>query len=230
MTFKREYLALPKPIAAQYATPSGVVCVQVIVPDGLPHLALLQGLMATLTDASAWQGDDADRAALAAIWQNAYTITDWEECEEGMDGYANRVTLWHRFANVYVGSAIVQVINTGTIFNGYAHATTPANGDSSYQNCWLTPGDYTIKMLCLKTTSAGKIFAFVANETTLYQETVFNDVDLYASPAVNNQLVTGTFTITEPTDRFYVQCVSKNALSSGYDLPLICFDIVKDLP
>jgi len=55
-------------------------------------------------------------------------------------------------------------------------------------------------------------------------------VDLYASPAVNNQLVTGTFTITEPTDRFYVQCVSKNALSSGYDLPLICFDIVKDLP
>jgi len=230
MTFRREFFTLPKPITSQFTVPSGAVCVQVKVPDSLAHIALLQGLLASLTEADKWQGEDTERTVQAQMWLDTYVTTDWGECEDPMPVYGSQVTLWHRFANVYIGTGIVAVINTGTIFNHYAHASTPANGDSSYQNCYLVPGDYTIKMLCLKTTSAGKIFAFVANETTLYQETVFNEVDLYASPAVNNQLVTGAFTITEPVDRFYVQVISKNASSTGYDLPLICFDIVKDVP
>jgi len=227
MTFKREYLALPKPIAAQYATPSGVVCVQVVVPDGLQHLALLQGLMATLTDANAWQGDDADRAALAAIWQNAYTLTDWEGCDDMGLGYQNHQTLWYRFANVYIGNPIATTITATNIWGHWCFQSPAANGDAAYIDCNMLPGNYRARLSYTKAASAGKISINLSNETTLYTEFLFVDLDMYASTNQVNQLAVVDFEITEEVQRCYFIQSGKNASSSGYNSFLTVLDITR---
>jgi len=80
MTFKRETFRMDKPIAANYVTPSGVMCVQVMIPDDVEHVAILQGLMAQVTNPENWQGTEADRAQLAYLWEVPYVLTDWGQC------------------------------------------------------------------------------------------------------------------------------------------------------
>lgn len=231
MTSRRQYVPLPKPVTSEYTVPSGTVCIQVLIPDSLAHLALLQGFCAVLTDSNNWDGEEADRAALAASWQAAYVTTDWEGCVDAdRIGLLNQVTLFQRFSTAYIGGGLTVVNASTTPFNYFMQHSPTAIGDSSYQNCYLPAGDYTAKMLCEKRNNAGKALVFLANENTSYQETVFNEVDMYNSTTLAAQILTATFTLDEDVNRCYWQCISKNASSSNYGQFITCTVFEKVIP
>jgi len=75
-----EILELTKPHADQFPIVDGLMCVEVKLPNDLAYLALLQGFVAQMTNYWSYQGDNPDRKAVARLMQNAYTITDWDNC------------------------------------------------------------------------------------------------------------------------------------------------------
>jgi len=75
-----EILELTKPHADQFPIVDGLMCVEVKLPADLAYLALLQGFVAQMTNYWSYQGDNPDRKAVAGLMQNAYTITDWDNC------------------------------------------------------------------------------------------------------------------------------------------------------
>jgi len=77
---KRQNYLFEKPIASQYSVPSGAFCIEILVPDALEHLYLVQGLLAACTKPQFWDGTDDEKEALAAIWQEVYSAMDWESC------------------------------------------------------------------------------------------------------------------------------------------------------
>lgn len=60
--------------------PEGLRCVSVLIPDDVFHLQLLAGLVGLATKATNWEGEQADREAVALLWNTGYQETDWEGC------------------------------------------------------------------------------------------------------------------------------------------------------
>jgi len=63
-----------------YPVVTGLRCVEVKIPDDDTYLHALAGFIAVLGKSWAFQGDEADRFERAALWQQAYSETTWENC------------------------------------------------------------------------------------------------------------------------------------------------------
>jgi len=80
MSSRRQIFPFEKPLASQYSVPSGAFCIEILVPDALEHLYVVQGLLAACTRPEFWDGTEEEQNALAAIWQEVYAAMDWESC------------------------------------------------------------------------------------------------------------------------------------------------------
>lgn len=228
MTFRRESFRLEKPVAANYVTPSGVMCVEVKVPDDDEHVALLQGLAAQLTNPENWQGTEAEKAQLAYLWEVAYIETDWSNCVTPTEtGNQARVSFWHRWAEVTTGNALQINVDAAVLWGHYCRQNAAAQGDDNYQDCWLSAGEYEISILYYRLTNNAKItvtFQFQADMSTVL---AFQDVDLYGT-TLPNQVISNAFTLTKSGHyRVYWAAPDKNASSSGYALPLTLTEVWK---
>lgn len=60
--------------------PDGMRCVRVFVPDDDFYVRLLAAVVNLPTMATNWEGEQENRDAVAALFNSAYTFTDWDGC------------------------------------------------------------------------------------------------------------------------------------------------------
>lgn len=224
MTFKRQWLVLPRPIALDYNVPSGTLCVQVRIPDDLEHLALLQGLMARLTVAENWQGDAADTVPLAARWQQAYIDTDWSNCLNVDQSADNSLIIFADNFAVDTGNALQITISNTQRHNFYVRQNPSILGQITEVERYLTNGTWNYRLTGVKSTNSGiSIMQVVDPDSTI--TTVFTQ-DFYQAGGLANFTLTGTFTINEPgRTKFSFGTTGKHTSSTGYDLLLTCLEL-----
>jgi len=228
MTFRRENFRLEKPVAANYVTPSGVMCVQVMVPDDNEHVALLQGLMANLTNAENWQGTEAEKAQLSYLWEVAYVQTDWGQCVTPSEaGNQARVSLWHRWAQIAAGNALQVNVDATVLYGHYVRQNTAASGDETYQDCWLSAGTYAYRVLYYRLTVNGQLDLLLVYQPDSSITTIVTAAEMYGT-ALQNQVISGTFTISNSGQyKLHFKIATKNAASSGFGAPLTMTEIWK---
>jgi len=229
MTSRRSYQAVPKPLTSEYSAPSGAVCITLQIPDALVHLYLLQGIVAMLTNADFWDGPADEQVAIAAAWQAAYTDTDWSFCVSPSEaGTQSRVSFWHRWDEILFGAALSIAVDTAVIWNYYAVQLTPTQGDARYQIAYLPAGDYQVRVLYQRLANAGNLTLFLQDIDNNTVATPINAADMHGT-TLRNQVLTGTFTLTEPGYYFFIwQIPSKNAASTGYNSALTMTEVWKE--
>lgn len=224
MTFKRQWLALPKPVALDYNVPSGTLCVQVQVPDDLEHLALLQGLMARLTVAENWQGDAADTVPLAARWQQAYIDTDWSNCLNVDQTADNSLIIFGNTLQVNTGNPIQVIIATTQRHNFYVRQNPSTLGAIMYARRYLTNGTWNYQLTTVKSTNSC-IGTMQLTDPSGPISTLFTQ-DFYQAGGAANFVMSGTFDIIEPGQAtFWFGATGKNANSTGYDFLITCLEL-----
>lgn len=60
-------------------------CVSVMIPDDEEYVRILAGLVAQMTNATNWEGSEADRRVRAEMCLNGYVATDWGDCMDCAD-------------------------------------------------------------------------------------------------------------------------------------------------
>lgn len=217
MTFKREFFRFEKPIAANYDTPSGVSCFQLYIPDALDHLYILQGLMAALTKEDFWDGTASWKAQMAYMWQAGYDATDWSNCvNPSQVGLQDFIVLNQVFTEVVSGGALLftKTINNGGIVSQTGNAINDHWKISDFR---LRPGTYQHKMQVQMSTLAGMLHLWIEPDGGGTDIDLYNTIDLYASPALENAIYTTTFTIaTDGLYELHGQVPAKRAAAVGY--------------
>lgn len=213
-----------------YPATDQLQCITIYIPAGDEFKWLLAGLLRLPATESSYQDPDSEQAqGLADIWREGYDLTDWGGCMNNNElSEQARVTLWHKWSQVYVGNALQENIDALCVFSVFWRQNTAALGDSSYQDMSLGPGNYQCRVLAQKLSNNGKLTLLAANETTFYQEFIFTDADLYNASTLRNQVLTASFTLDERVDRLYIMCGAKNASSSGYAIPLTQIEIWRE--
>jgi len=212
MTFKRETFRMDKPIAANYVTPSGVMCVQVMIPDDVEHVAILQGLMAQVTNPENWQGTEADRAQLAYLWEVPYVLTDWGQCVTQLLPTINLFSV-----NASVSGGALTFTQGAFMPFGYSMDTDIVANRNIRHNVWLPVGTYECIWHYAKTVSSGNADLLLTDDSGSVYETIANNIDMYG--LFNARFVNGQqFDVT--AEGFYQIRVAndgtKNAASAGY--------------
>lgn len=217
---RREIARLDKPITAQFDSPSGLSCVTVQTPDSFSHRALLQGMLSHLCDKDFWAGELADREAMAQLWLDAYTATDWSDCLTSQWLLGN-TRIYPEQATTVSGGAIGWVGVTGQANGGVFRQATPAINDTLTFKVALKAGSYVLNVLAAKSSSQG-IQTIKLDGTTLATFDWYN-----ASVVVNSMQNTvigvsddGLYTLTS-------EMLSKNASSANYTLSMNYIDFLR---
>jgi len=224
MTFKRQWLVLPKPVALDYNVPSGTLCVTVKIPDDLEHLALLQGLMARLTVPENWQGDAADTVPLAARWQQAYIDTDWSNCLNVDQTADNSLIIFGDTLVVNVGNAIQTVISAAQRHNFYVRQNPSILGGIVQAERFLTAGTWNYRLTTVKSTNSCigimQVIDPSGPSTTLFTQ------DFFQVGGQANFVKSGTFDIIESgRAKFSFGVNGINPSSTGYDYNITCLEL-----
>jgi len=216
---KREFARLDKPIAAQFDSPSGLSCVTVQTPDSFSHRALLQGMLSHLCEEKFWSGELADREAMAQLWLDAYTATDWSTCLTSQWLLGN-TRVYPEQATTVAGGAIAWAAVTGQANGGIFRQATPAVNDKLTFKVALKAGNYAMNVLALKTSGQG-IQTIKLGATTLATFDWYNATNVLNSmqSAVIGVADDGLYTLTS-------EIASKNASSSGYTLSMNFIDFL----
>jgi len=83
---KRGYqVAIDKLITQQYPLPEGYRCVSVWIPDDDAYMPVLAFWLGMLAKSWFWLGDDSERFARAALWNEAYALNTWDGCMDCLD-------------------------------------------------------------------------------------------------------------------------------------------------
>lgn len=215
--FRREYFSLPKPIAANYDTPSGVLCVQVSVPDDVEHLRILQGLMAMATQPDFWQGSEAEAAQRAYLWEVAYEATTWEDCQ--VDRLPT-IDVYLCNEAVVSGGTLTYTTRAELPFGFTMFSDTTINRYITAQSYWLKAGTYSYSGWYTKNTSSGIVSVSIGNAGGSIN-VGSGSVDQYAA-AFGGRFQLTDSAVVIPDDDFYNFEVRnkglKNASSTGYSV------------
>lgn len=208
MTFRRESFRMEKPVAANYVTPSGVTCVQVKVPDDNEHVALLQGLMAQLTNPDNWQGTEAERAQLAYLWEVAYVATDWGQC---VTNNLLQIVLFTINATPLAGAGSLSYNVSSDLPFGFTQFNTGGTLFGMEQPVWLPAGEFTYQGWSTRSTSGGNTDVAITDGTTVI-DTIVTGVNQNGTFGTRIQS-TGTFTI--PTTGLLKVVAANNGTGVG---------------
>ena len=208
MTFRRESFRMEKPVAANYVTPSGVMCIQVLVPDDVEHVALLQGLMAQLTNIENWQGTEADCAQLSYLWEASYVLTDWSVCEVADMAQIDLFTI---NAVPLAGAGALTYNASATLPFGYAMSNASTTLYGMEQPVWLAAGEYDYDGWSSLTTNGGNTGVTITDGASVI-DTILASVNQSGTFGTRVHS-TGTFTI--PDDGFYKVVAANNGTGAG---------------
>jgi len=217
---KREIARLDKPIAAQFDSPTGLSCVTVQTPDSFSHRALLQGMLSHLCEPEFWSGELADREAMAQLWLDAYTATDWSECLTSQWLLGN-VRVYPEQAITVSGAGLAWADVTGQAYGGIFRQTTGAINDKLTFNVALKAGGYALVVHGNKNSSRG-IQAVKLDGVTQ------GTFDWYNATLQLNQTQNTVISIAD--DGLYEltsEMNSKNASSTGYTLQINYIDFLR---
>lgn len=212
-----------------YPATDELQCITVYIPAGDEFKWLLAGLLRLPSLATSYQDPESEQAqGLADVWRDGYDLTDWEGCVNPVNvGALSRTTLWHRWATVTTGNPIQVLTTTAQEFNVVARQNPPGANDDSYQDVWLPEGEYSMRVLYIRGTSNGILTVVFQHQPDLTTVVPINMVDLYGV-AANNQILTATFTLTQPGHyKVYFVTQGKNPSSSNYYIQITCTEIWK---
>lgn len=208
MTFRRETFRMEKPVAANYVTPSGVMCVQVLVPDDVEHVALLQGLMAQLTNMDNWQGTEADRAQLSYLWEASYVLTDWSVCE--VADYA-QIDIFCINSELLSGAGTKTYNASATLPFGYSMSNTNNSGYGFEDFLYLKAGEYNYHGWASLITNGGNTVVAIVDGVSVI-DTIIASVS-QAGAFGTRVHHTGSFTI--PADGLYRIVAANDGTGGG---------------
>jgi len=173
-------ISIPKFRAALFPSPSGQRCFQLLLPDDDSFAQLVAGLYALATDADNWDGDDADREALAQAFLDAYTAMDWSSCLTS-DWLITAQRIHPRTIYFQDGNAQAWFGNSSSEGAGYWAQSAPAINDALYWDVALKAGKYTIYVNYTKFAGSGKLRLYIDG-------TQHMDFDMYASATIVNEV------------------------------------------
>lgn len=115
-------------------------------------------------------------------------------------------------------SPVTLVLDGNQYLFHYVRQTPNAINDQVHFTCYMDSGDYDIRHSYVKVSFSGKLSIYIWKQfgdgAIL---TPVNQVDMYSAATSYNQIITGTFTLTEPGEYKVVMGVpAKNASASGY--------------
>jgi hypothetical protein len=213
MTSRRAYFACAKPITGDYIVPQGTMCVPLIVPNDDEHFALLQGLMAKLTQYENWDGIEEDNKLMAEIWQEAYVLNDWSNCPVPEDVMLN-IDLW--CANASSNGTPVYGDASFMPFSGVMQTETPATTPSRYLRniVWLKAGTYEYTGWYAKQTTCGKTTIHLRSYPAGSIVDALSEID---QNGLFNAALKKTGTLTVLADDFYsIDATNTAAVGGNY--------------
>lgn len=171
------------PVIAQfnqdrYAATSAVRCIQVYIPDDDSYMPLLAGLLALPGDATNYQEPDSAQAeGVAAVWLDAYILTDWEGCTMPDEwGFQDRFFLGGAFVENNAGNAVISgfFTNAGLV---YFQNPASAGNEGRYRNIRLRAGRYVMKWQTGRSNAVAIVDVFMSGNLNSFY--VWEDLDLY---------------------------------------------------
>jgi hypothetical protein len=127
---------------------------------------------------------------------------------------------FHQGSIVTNGNAIAPNIDTAQWFNTYARQNAPAINDSFEWTMLLEAGDYKLDVIWIRAVANGYLsWSFEGNAP--------GDIDMYGTTA-RNMVTTFDITLEESKlQTFLGYCLGKNPSSTGYQIPVTCFQVRK---
>jgi len=199
----------------QYAATEDTRCIQVVIPDDDSYVPLLAGLLALAGRPENYLIPDSDQAeGVAAIWSDAYRLSDWEGCN--VQRYASTyIDLWSFMATVNAG-AYTLTSQTTQVFAFYSVTDTTANRHI-ISVVRLVPGSYSIKTYYFKSSIMGIADLALCNASGSVLNQLQTSIDMYGANVANNVL-SNTFTISSEGE-YQIRVRNqgfKNTSSFGY--------------
>jgi len=213
----------------QYPATDETQCVKVYIPAGDEYKQLLAGLLALPQRLSNYQDPDSVQAdGVAAVWQDAYDLTDWNGCgtppecsQVNSDIALALINNDHLPAGAIAWTADVNQRSSGTF------AFSPANNGAScdfYR--FLAPGSWSYRITYKRQTTNGiMLFGIATNPGGSVVLSASHDL---RGATLNNSYATGTFTVPETDDQKFTLGVSANSSSgAGFAIPVSMIEMWK---
>lgn len=197
----------------RYAATDQVRCIQLYIPDDDSYLPLLAGLLSLPGYQTNYQDPESAQAeGVAAVWRDAYILTDWEGCIVP-EIAEHRADVFSRFSTVSAGP----FIKTAAAFMWipWVMQTDAANSRQTTDLVYLSAGTWQYRGLYAKSQDAGitEVDLLPASGGTI---NVLINLDQFG---LFNAEFVATATLTIPTSQMHtLRCAnfgSKNAGSSG---------------
>lgn len=217
-------------ISEQYPATDEVQCITLYIPQGDEFKALAAGLLALATNPLNYdEPDSAQAEGLAAIWDDAYSQIDWGGCMTPAQGQQSRMSLFHRWVTVGVGSATVNLtIDAAVMHAFYSEQTPAATGDEWYYDVWLPAGDYQMRILYFRRTNNGQLTLDLLNQDGGSDVGLLTAQELFGT-TLRNQIIAIGFTVVDAGHyRLRGGIGSKNVSSTGFACPLTTIELWKE--
>ncbi len=143
---------------------------------------------------------------------------------------------WPRRASIIVGRVItgnagLPVLDSACAIGMYGYQNPAANGDVQEWTALLDAGRYTIKLLCLTLTDAGKADLSISYDGRLTWVSISTGNDFYSAATTRNVVKTWTGVDLATAGYIALRLTTngQNASSSGYKIPVVQFSIFNEL-
>jgi len=193
----------------------------VYYPDSPEFLWLINGFLSMLADVNSYDDPmSAQSEGLAAIWDNALSMNNWEDCLTSQWLLGN-VRVYPEQAIAVSGAGLAWADVAGQAYGGIFRQTTGAINDKLTFNVALKAGSYALVVHGNKNSSRGI-------QTVKLDGVTQGTFDWYNATLQLNQTQNTVIAISD--DGLYEltsEINSKNASSSGYTLQINYIDFIR---
>ena len=208
---------VPPIISDQYTATDATQCINLVIPDGIEYKMLAFGLLNRACEVDNYDDpDSAQSEGLAAIWSDALTDTDWNNCMENTQSANNSMLLFADEFTIDTGNGNLIVMTTSQAHGFYVRQSTSANGDVREAYRYLVAGEWKSRILTGKTVSSGKMLPQIQDADG--NITVLTERDLYGAASYNNYYEESFTLAVSGLTRLIIGTNGKNGSSSGYDV------------
>lgn len=193
------------------------------VDDFGQYIGLLLGAIdAELARPDAWSEDDRQDALYYIDDLKSY-ILDLPE-RLAMPGESH-LTIWHIYAEIVLGGAILRSLSASQLFGFYAFQNPHALNDQWKHYVYLDKGAWRLRMLYARATNGGQILINIVTSDGLH--TAYGQmIDCYSGSPLYSQIFQDDFIVEVPGKyEVYGQVSGHHASSNGYAVPITAFSL-----
>jgi len=131
--------------AADYPLPETFRCLEIVIPDDDSYIAVIAGFVALLSNEWSWVGSSDVRKSHADLWEQAYSLTEWEacmdcaevaDCIETDEGVQSAIRDVVSGTNPFAGNEVGQPVSQQEFQSNQAAGTNPScNYDILWAQC-----------------------------------------------------------------------------------------------